>query len=59
MHIAGLPFTPRYHQLLQKRIQLPVWEYRDKFIEVLNGSQFMVLVGETGSGKTTQVCDCL
>ena len=51
----GLPYTPRYHNLLQKRIQLPVWEYREKFIEIVNANQFLVLVGETGSGKTTQI----
>ena len=53
---SGLPFTPRYHELFKKRINLPVWEYKEKFIDILNKNQIMVLVGETGSGKTTQVC---
>jgi HrpA-like RNA helicase len=34
---------------------LPVWEYREKFLELLNKNQCIVLVGETGSGKTTQI----
>ena len=34
---------------------LPVWEYRDKFFDLLNKNQTIVLVGETGSGKTTQI----
>lgn len=34
---------------------LPVWEYKEKFCEILNNHQILVLVGETGSGKTTQV----
>lgn len=34
---------------------LPVWEYKDKFVDTVNNHQTLVLVGETGSGKTTQV----
>ena len=41
--------------LFAKRSQLPVWEYKEKFLDILNKHQIMVLVGETGSGKTTQV----
>ena len=36
-------------------MNLPVWEYREKFLELLNKNQCLVLVGETGSGKTTQI----
>jgi len=50
-----MPYTPRYHTLLSKRINLPVWEYKEKFIDTMNKNQTLVLVGETGSGKTTQV----
>uniref|UniRef100_A0A672FFX6 ATP-dependent RNA helicase DHX15 n=1 Tax=Salarias fasciatus TaxID=181472 RepID=A0A672FFX6_SALFA len=42
---TNLPHTPRYYEILKKRLQLPVWEYKEK----------LVLVGETGSGKTTQI----
>ncbi|XP_028329912.1 ATP-dependent RNA helicase DHX15 isoform X1 [Gouania willdenowi] len=49
------PYTPRYHDILKKRLQLPVWEYRERFADILKGSQCFVLVGETGSGKTTQI----
>ena len=52
---VGLPYTPRYWELFRKRTQLPVWEYKEKFIDIMNKNQVMVLVGETGSGKTTQV----
>ncbi|XP_061619856.1 pre-mRNA-splicing factor ATP-dependent RNA helicase DHX15 isoform X1 [Phyllopteryx taeniolatus] len=50
-----LPHTPRYYQNLQKRRQLPVWEYRENFTEMLTRHQSFVIVGETGSGKTTQI----
>ena len=52
---TGLPYTPRYFELFRKRIQLPVWEYQDKFLEILSKHQCICLVGETGSGKTTQI----
>ena len=34
---------------------LPVWQARDKFLDMLRDHQTTILVGETGSGKTTQV----
>ncbi|XP_064466318.1 putative pre-mRNA-splicing factor ATP-dependent RNA helicase PRP1 isoform X3 [Ornithodoros turicata] len=53
--LTGLPYTSRYYELFRKRIALPVWEYRDKFFAYLSTNQILVLVGETGSGKTTQI----
>ena len=51
-----LPYTAKYHKLLEKRMDLPVWEHKAKFMELIVNNQVVVLVGETGSGKTTQVC---
>lgn len=51
----GKLFSDRYFDILKKRIELPVWEYREKFMETMKEKQAFVLVGETGSGKTTQV----
>jgi HrpA-like RNA helicase len=45
----------RYQEFLRKRITLPVWEYRAEFMKRLEENQCIVLVGETGSGKTTQI----
>lgn len=45
----------RYFELHKKRIQLPVFEYKDEFMSLLKNNQCIVLVGETGSGKTTQI----
>lgn len=52
---TGLPYTQRYHELYRKRIGLPVFEYRADFMRLLSEHQCIVLVGETGSGKTTQI----
>ncbi len=51
----GKLFTDKYFDILKKRIELPVWEYREKFMEGMKEHKAFVLVGETGSGKTTQV----
>ncbi|KAG5452444.1 Pre-mRNA-splicing factor ATP-dependent RNA helicase dhx15, variant 2 [Clonorchis sinensis] len=51
----GKPFSVRYFDLFRKRIQLPVWEYKENFFKVISENQVTVLVGETGSGKTTQI----
>lgn len=52
---SGMAYTPRYYELLSKRSKLPVWEYKEQFLEKLTTFQSIVLVGETGSGKTTQI----
>nr|CAB3237833.1 putative pre-mRNA-splicing factor ATP-dependent RNA helicase DHX16 [Phallusia mammillata] len=53
--LTGLPFTQKYYDILKKRLGLPVWEYKEKFVTLLAKHQTLVLVGETGSGKTTQI----
>ncbi|KAG1689552.1 Pre-mRNA-splicing factor ATP-dependent RNA helicase DHX15 [Nymphon striatum] len=49
------PYTERYHRLLRVRKKLPVWEDKDKFMEMLGKNKIMIVHGETGSGKTTQI----
>ena len=53
---TGKPFSAKFWQILEKRKTLPVWEYYKQFMDMVKGNQVVVLVGETGSGKTTQVC---
>jgi len=48
-------YSRKYFELLEKRKQLPVYEYKDKFLEMLDKNKITVLIGETGSGKTTQI----
>lgn len=49
------PYSRKWYDIYQKRIKLPVWEYKEKFLRLLDENQTLVLVGETGSGKTTQI----
>ncbi|GAA5810590.1 hypothetical protein MFLAVUS_004013 [Mucor flavus] len=37
------------------RKSLPIYQYRDSLIDAINKFQVLVIVGETGSGKTTQL----
>ena len=37
------------------RQSLPVYKYREDFLQAIQTHQFLVVVGETGSGKTTQL----
>jgi pre-mRNA-splicing factor ATP-dependent RNA helicase DHX15/PRP43 len=34
---------------------LPVWQARADFVDMIHKHQTTILVGETGSGKTTQI----
>ncbi|VAH90141.1 unnamed protein product [Triticum turgidum subsp. durum] len=49
----GRPYSARYLEILEKRRTLPVWQQKDEFLRVLRDNQTLILVGETGSGKTT------
>ncbi|KAG5747957.1 hypothetical protein H9Q70_009383 [Fusarium xylarioides] len=39
----------------ETRKSLPIYKYRDEFLAALEKFQVLVIVGETGSGKTTQL----
>ncbi|SMN19978.1 similar to Saccharomyces cerevisiae YER013W PRP22 DEAH-box RNA-dependent ATPase/ATP-dependent RNA helicase [Maudiozyma saulgeensis] len=43
----------------QQRKELPVYNMKSKLIEAIGANQFIVIVGETGSGKTTQITQYL
>ncbi|CAL0302375.1 unnamed protein product [Lupinus luteus] len=49
------PYSQRYFDILEKRKTLPVWIQKDEFFKALKENQTLILVGETGSGKTTQI----
>ncbi|KAK6827806.1 helicase associated domain-containing protein [Apiospora arundinis] len=43
----------------QQRETLPVYAFRDQLIKAVHENQFLIVVGETGSGKTTQLTQYL
>ncbi|RAL00937.1 DEAH-box ATP-dependent RNA helicase PRP43 [Aspergillus ibericus CBS 121593] len=51
----GQPFSSKYVSILKTRRDLPVHAQRDEFLQLYQQSQILVFVGETGSGKTTQI----
>lgn len=52
---SGNEFSVGYFDILKTRRNLPVHQQRDEFLKVFQKNQIMVFVGETGSGKTTQI----
>lgn len=51
----GKPLSKQYFNILKTRRNLPVHAQRDEFLAMYHKSQILVFVGETGSGKTTQI----
>ena len=45
----------KHEKILEGRKKLPVYPYREEFLMALKEHQVLILVGETGSGKTTQI----
>ncbi|KAI9803431.1 MAG: DEAH-box ATP-dependent RNA helicase prp43 [Piccolia ochrophora] len=52
---TGQPLSKQYFNILKTRRDLPVHKQRAEFLQMYHKSQILVFVGETGSGKTTQV----
>ena len=45
-------YTSKYYEILQKRKQLPVYEFKDALEKAVKENQVVIVEGETGSGKT-------
>ena len=41
--------------ILEQRESLPIYKFKDQLIKAINDNQVLIVVGETGSGKTTQM----
>ncbi|KAF7535768.1 hypothetical protein G7Z17_g13154 [Cylindrodendrum hubeiense] len=52
---TGRPHSQKYFQILEGRRDLPVHKQRHEFLKRYHETQILVFVGETGSGKTTQI----
>ncbi|KAF5378123.1 hypothetical protein D9615_007544 [Tricholomella constricta] len=49
------PLSAQYKKILEARKKLPVYAKMDEFFQMFSENQIIVMVGETGSGKTTQI----
>lgn len=52
---TGRPYSQRYYSILKTRTKLPVYQFKDDLIKKVMENQCVVVEGETGSGKTTQI----
>lgn len=56
---SGVPQVPVAScnlEVLSFRMALPIWNMRDEIMHTILTNQTVLIAGETGSGKTTQVC---
>ncbi|KAJ4267442.1 hypothetical protein NW762_003549 [Fusarium torreyae] len=47
--------TRRFQTMLQSRMQLPMWNFREQVLTAVDENQVVIVCGETGCGKSTQV----
>lgn len=53
--LTGAAFSERYFKLLATRQKLPVYNFLNEIEAGVRANQVIVIEGETGSGKTTQI----
>lgn len=46
--------TPRFQNMLQFRMQLPMWTFKQQVLDTIDRNQVVIVCGETGCGKSTQ-----
>uniref|UniRef100_A0A7N8XLG3 RNA helicase n=1 Tax=Mastacembelus armatus TaxID=205130 RepID=A0A7N8XLG3_9TELE len=54
-NLAGLDIEEQYTTFKAEREQLPVFQHRNRVLEALQRHPVVVVAGETGSGKSTQI----
>jgi ATP-dependent RNA helicase DHX8/PRP22 len=63
-HITGGPKGASFGKktslsIVEQRQSLPIYKLRDELIKAVNDNQILIVIGETGSGKTTQITQYL
>ena len=49
------PFSAHYYELLEKKEKLPTNDAKTNILKLIEENQIVIIQGETGSGKTTQI----
>ena len=47
--------SPRFQSMLRSRSTLPIWSFKSELLETIAKHQVVIVCGETGCGKSTQV----
>lgn len=53
--LTNNPLSSKYFEILEGRKKLPVFAKLDELEEAVDKNQAVIIEGETGSGKTTQI----
>ena len=57
--ISNPSVAPQIPQLQESQIQLPIFGMKSEILQTINDNQITIVIGETGSGKTTQLTQYL
>ena len=52
---AAAKTMSKHEKILADRKTLPIYHYREQLLQAVRDYQILIIVGETGSGKTTQI----
>ena len=47
--------TNSYQHMLKSRMSLPIWDFKDHLLDAITNNPVVIICGETGCGKSTQV----
>ncbi|KAL8852735.1 MAG: hypothetical protein Q9221_002365 [Calogaya cf. arnoldii] len=47
--------TPSFLNMMRQRKNLPIWGFKNEILQTIFGHQIVIVCGETGCGKSTQV----
>jgi ATP-dependent RNA helicase DHX29 len=52
---AAKSSAPSFHRMMQGRMNLPIWNFKDDILNTLDTHRVLIICSETGSGKSTQI----
>jgi len=52
---SGTKTVGDYEEIRKQKLRLPIYQFKEQFVNAVSYNQVTVVVGETGSGKSTQM----